>query len=279
MKRKTKKTDVFSVISIAVALLMIFFISSAILAVLIGGLRYLPEALRSEEIWFSMKISLSTATISTLLCVLISIPASYAFTRTNMPFKKVSEVIMELLMCLPYLVLGFCLLVLFSSDLGKWLKMRGFAVVFNVKGIVIAQFFVNLPFAMRMVRTAFMQVDNRLEIIAGMLGASKWKQLTTIILPLSKNSIISMIILTWSRAIGEFGATLMLVGITRMRTETLPGSIYLSISTGNTGMAMASSTIMLGMAVISLIVTNKLNSPPKYYRISEKRGKKVNACN
>lgn len=144
----------------------------------------------------------------------------------------------------------------------------GFKVVFDVKGIVIAQFFVNLPFAIRMVRTAFMQLDERLEVIAGMLGASKWKQLVTIILPMSRNAIISMIVLVWSRAIGEFGATLMLVGITRMKTETLPGSIYLSISTGNTDMAMASATIMLVIAVASLLLTNKLNAPPKYYRIS-----------
>lgn len=263
-----RRIDWFSCISIIVALLIILLVSSAIIAVLIGGIQYLPEALQSEETWFSMKLSLITATISTALCAAVSIPASYAFARTNMPFKKISEVVMELMMCLPYLVLGLCLLILFSSEFGKWLKDLGFQVVFDAKGIVIAQFFVNLPFAMRMVRTAFSQVDRRLEMIAGMLGASKWKQLTTIILPLSKNAIISMIILTWSRAIGEFGATLMLVGITRMKTETLPGSIYLSISTGNTGMAMASSTIMLVIAVISLIITNKLNAPPKYYRIN-----------
>lgn len=276
MKNKEQngqKLDGFSVISMIVALLIILFISSAILAVLIGGIQFLPEALQSEETWFSMKISLVTATISTLLCVLFAIPASYAFTRTDMPFKRVSETVMELMMCLPYLVLGLCLLILFSTEAGKWLKDAGFQVVFDVKGIVIAQFFVNLPFAMRMVRTAFMQVDARLEVIAGMLGASKWKQLTTIILPLSKNAIISMIVLTWSRAIGEFGATLMLVGITRMKTETLPGNIYLSISTGNTGMAMASATIMLCIAVISLVVTNRLNAPPKYYRISGENNK------
>ena len=105
-----------------------------------------------------------------------------------------------------------------SSEFGDWLKDLGFKVVFDQKGIVIAQFFVNLPFAMRMMRTAFMQVDERLEVIAGMLGASRWKQLTTVLLPLSRNAIISMLVLTWSRAIGEFGATLMLVGITRMKT-------------------------------------------------------------
>ena len=267
-KRKIKKLDGFSVISIIVALLMIVFIGSAILAVIIGGLTNLPEALQSAETWFSIKISLITATISTFLCVVIAIPASYAFTRTKMPFKKASELVMELMMCLPYLVLGLCLLILFSSDFGDWLKDIGFKVVFDAKGIVIAQFFVNFPFAMRMIRTAFMQVDERLEVIAGMLGASKWKQLTTILLPLSRNAIIGMLVLTWSRAIGEFGATLMLVGITRMKTETLPGSIYLSISTGDTGMAMASATIMLAIAVIAMIITNRLNAPPKYYRIN-----------
>lgn len=267
-KRAKQKLDGFSVISIIIALLIIVFIGSAIVSVLIGGIKLLPVALQSEETWFSIKLSLITATVSTVLCVVISIPASYAFTRTNMPFKKVSEIVMELMMCMPYLVLGLCLLILFSSEFGKWLKDMGFQVVFDVKGIVIAQFFVNLPFAMRMIRTAFMQIDTRLEVIAGMLGASKWKQLITVILPLSRNAIIGMIVLTWSRAIGEFGATLMLVGITRMKTETLPGSIYLSISTGDTGMAMASATIMLAIAVVSLVITNRLNAPPKYYRIS-----------
>lgn len=267
-KRKKKKLDGFSTVSIIIALLMILFVGSAIIAVLIGGIRNLPEALGSEETWFSIKISLITATISTILIVLVSIPSAYAFTRTAMPLKNASEIIMELMMCLPYLVLGLCLLILFSSPFGQWLKDMGFKVVFDVKGIVIAQFFVNLPFAIRMIRTAFMQLDERLEVIAGMLGASKWKQLITIILPLSRNAIISMIVLVWSRAIGEFGATLMLVGITRMKTETLPGSIYLSISTGNTGMAMASATIMLVIAVASLVITNKLNAPPKYYRTS-----------
>lgn len=266
-KRKRKKLDGFSVISIAVALLMIIFIGSAIVAVVIGGIANLPEALQSPETWFSIKISLITATVSTLLIVVIAVPASYAFTRTKMPFKKASEIVMELMMCLPYLVLGLCLLILFSSPFGDWLKDMGIKIVFDVKGIVIAQFFVNLPFAMRMIRTAFMQVDERLEVIAGMLGASKWKQLTTILIPLSRNSLISMLVLTWSRAIGEFGATLMLVGITRMKTETLPGSIYLSISTGDTGMAMASATIMLAIAVGAMLITNKLNAPPKYYRI------------
>ena len=272
-KQKNRKIDVFSLVSIIITLLVMAFIGSAIISVVVGGIQHLPNAIKSEETWFSIKTSLWTATLSTVLCVLTAIPVAYALTRTDMPLKRTAETTMELMMCLPYLVLGLCLLILFSTPLGMWLKSIGFRVVFDVKGIVIAQYFVNLPFAIRMIRTSFMQMDERLEVIAGMLGASKWQQLTTIILPLAKNSIVSMIILTWSRAIGEFGATLMLVGITRMRTETLPGSIYLSISTGDTKGAMASATIMLVISVVALVFSNKLNEPPKYYRMGGEDGK------
>lgn len=273
IKKNNRKTDTFSLISIIITLLVIVFVSSAIISVVAGGMAYLPEALASKETWFSIQLSLKTATFSTALCVLTAIPVAYALTRTEMPFKKLSELIIELMMCLPYLVLGLCLLILFSSPFGDFLRDIGFKVVFTVKGIIIAQYFVNLPFAIKMMLTAFIQMDRRLEVIAGMLGASKWKQLTTIVLPMARNSIISMIILTWSRAIGEFGATLMLVGITRMRTETLPGSIYLSISTGDTKRAMASATIMMVISVLALIISNKMNEPPKYYRIGGEDGK------
>ncbi|MEA4970151.1 MAG: ABC transporter permease subunit [Candidatus Pelethousia sp.] len=257
----------FSAISMVVALLVMLLIGSAIFAVVLGGVAYLPAAIASQEIRFSIRTSLSTAFLSTALCMLLAVPSAYAFTRTSMPFKRAGEVLLELTMCLPYIVLGLCLLIVFSSSFGKWLKSVGFRVVFDKRGIVIAQLFVNLPFALRMVRTAFMQVDSRLERIAEMLGASKWKQLITITLPLCKNALVGTVVLTWSRAMGEFGATLMLVGVTRMKTETLPGSIYLSIATGDNNMAMAAAALMLFIACLTLVVTNRLNKPPRYYRI------------
>lgn len=92
------------------------------------------------------------------------------------------------------------------------------------------------------------------------MGASKWKRFLTITLPLCKNAIISTIILAWSRALGEFGATLMLVGATRMKTETLPASIYLHMATGDMGAAMASATVILFISFVSLLVTNWLGT-------------------
>lgn len=248
----------FDILSILITAIIVLFITVALLSIVIGGIPYLNKALASKEIQFSVCLSICTASISTFFIVLLSIPCAYALTRTTMPFKRFSQIIIELPLSLPYLVLGLCLLIVFSSDFGKALKEMGFQVVFDRKGIVMAQIIVNLPFAIRLMKTAMSEIDIRLEFIAGTLGASRWKRFTTILIPLCKPSVLMLVILVWSRALGEFGATLMLVGVTRMKTETLPGSIYLNISTGDNQMAMASAIILLIIAFITLTVTSFL---------------------
>jgi len=252
--------DVFSNIAIAVALLVTLFIGGAVVAIAVGGLPSLPTALLSSEVQFAIRLSLATATISTLICFALVIPTAYALVRTNMPLKRLANVLLELTLSLPYILLGLALLIVFSSPVGDFLKSIGLRFVFDQKGIVMAQLIVNLPFAIRMVRTAFADIDPRLEFIAQSLGASSFKAFFTVTVPLCRNQLISTFILTWSRAMGEFGATLMLVGITRMKTETLPGSIYLNISTGNNEMAMATGVIMLVISSVALLISNLLNS-------------------
>ena len=119
----------------------------------------------------------------------------------------------------------------------------------------MAHLMINLPFVIRMIKTSFLSIDPRLEWIAGSLGASPIRRFFTVTLPLAKNSIIGAGILAWSRALGEFGATLMLVGATRMKTETLPTSIYLNMATGDTGPAMAAALILLFISALSLAVS------------------------
>ena len=103
--------------------------------------------------------------------------------------------------------------------------------------------------------------------MAQTLGAMPWDVFRTIIVPMCRNQIISAFVLTWARGMGEFGATLMLVGVTRMKTETLPGSIYLSISTGNTETAMATAMIMLLVSAFTLVVANVLDRPTGASRV------------
>ena len=136
------------------------------------------------------------------------------------------------------------------------LKAAGVPFVFHQNGIILAQLAVNLPSAIKLTVMAFQGVNRKLEAVAGLLGASRFQQFRTIILPLCKNTMISSFILIWSRALGEFGATLMLVGVTRMKTETLPGNIYLNVSTNQIDGALASAFLLLILAALSLFISH-----------------------
>ena len=243
--KKNKNTDWFSLTSILMTILVILFIGSAVFSIILGGIPDFRQTIQSQEVLFALRLSIITSTLSTALVMIFALPTAYTLTRTQMPCKQICELLIELTLSLPYLLLGLSLLILFSSPPGKWLKSMGFPVVFAPAGIVMAHLLVNLPYAIRMIKTAFACSDERLEYIARTLGASRFRSFVTVLLTLCRTNLISTFILTWARAMGEFGGTLMLVGITRMKTETLPGSIYLSISTGNTQTAMSTAMLML----------------------------------
>lgn len=267
MKLQNKKNiDVFSAVTVFIALLVIFFIGSAVFAIAAGGFPSFFKVVGQKEVRFAFRISAVTATLSTVIVMLLALPTAYALTRTSMPFKALSGAVIELILSLPYILLGLSLLIMFSSPAGKWLKDHGIKVVFSPAGIVMAHILVNLPYAVRLIRTAFEAADQKLEFIAGTLGASPFGSFVTILLPMCSKSLMSTCILTWSRALGEFGATLMLVGITRFKTETLPGSIYLSISTGDNESAMATATLMLLISGAVLFVSRLLTRPSKHIK-------------
>lgn len=259
MKKKVPQRSGFDIFTIAVAVIVVAFILVAVLTIVLKGLPNISEAFQSDEVVFAIGLSVSTASVSTVICIVLAVPTAYAITKTRMPLKKLFRVLIELPLSLPHLVLGLSLLLMFSTDFGKWLAGHGLKFVFTPGGIIMAHVFVNLPFVISIVMTAFEEVDARLEFIARTLGATKAGTFFTITLPLAKNTIIGVLILAWSRALGEFGATLMLVGATRMKTETLPTSIYLNMATGETGAAMASAVILLFISALSLFLFNSLS--------------------
>ena len=254
-KHAGRVRELFPALTIIIAIVALLFIGSAVIAIVASGITHFHEALTSAEVMFSLRMSVVTSVISTAICLTLALPTAYALSHTNMPCKRIAGIVMELTLSLPYILLGFALLLIFSSPFGKALKDIGLAVVFQPAGIVFAQLIVNLPFAIRM------------EFVAKTLGARSWQVFRDIILPQARNSIISCAVLTWARGMGEFGATLMLVGVTRMKTETLPGSIYLSISTGNNDVAMATAMIMLIVSAATLVLANLLNRPVGASRI------------
>lgn len=255
--------SVFRLLCGLAALAALALIGSNVAVILVRGAKNLPEALTQPETLFALVTSLKTASISTVLCFVLAVPTAYLLTRTEFPGRAAVEMLLELTLSLPYIVLGVSLLILFSSPAGKALKEAGLPVVFSQNGIVLAQLTVNLPFAVQLASTAFRRADRKLEYVAGLLGAGEARRFFTILLPMCRHSLAGALVLVWSRALGEFGATLMLVGVTRMKTETLPANIYLNVSANNLDGALASAFLLLVISGASLAAASRFTRVDK----------------
>lgn len=263
MKKSKCNLEKFEILSVAITALVFSFFLILIWVIVFNGFKSLGTVLFSKEIKFSIILSLMTSSISTVIIIILALFVSFYLERVQYIKSPIISTIIELPLSLPFLVIGLALLMIFSSPAGKFLKEIGFPVIFSRGGIIIAQITVNLPYAIKLIRSEFTKLDKRLEFNAILLGASKKMTFFTVTLPQLRISIIIAFALCWQRAIGEFGATLMLVGITSMKTETLPGAIYLNIATGNTDMALSSALIMLLICSITLLLTTYLQNKIK----------------
>lgn len=248
-----------------------FILALFIVALLIGVVTHttpsaLLESLGSSEIMFAIRLSLVTSITSTLICILVSIPAAYALARFNFPGKSIVNTILDMPLALPPLVAGVGLLILFGTTaFGKWLADIGLEFVFTPYGIILAQFFVNMPFMFRILRSTFQGINPRYEYVAQTLGSTDFEAFWRVILPMSKNGLMAGAIITWCRGIGEFGAALMIAGATRMQTETLPISLYLNMSCGELPLAIASATILIVISLVSLFVFEKFSGHARLF--------------
>ncbi|MDY0341365.1 MAG: ABC transporter permease [Coriobacteriia bacterium] len=254
---------VFSAVIAVVTAALAGFIVLALAMVLSRGLPNLWVSLQTEEIQFSIKLSLYTSLASTALCILFSVPVAYGLSRFDFKGKGVITMIMDIPMALPPIVSGVALLLLFgTTEFGRWLADAGLPVVFTVKGIVLAQFFVNIPYMLRIMRSTFDDIDPRTEFVARTLGCSRFQAFRLVTLPLSKNGLVAGAVITWARALGEFGAALMLVGATRLMTETLPVSLYLNMSCGDLPLALSAASILIIISVLSLFIFEAMGGSP-----------------
>lgn len=233
----------------------IFFIISVIL---LGLVFYSPfpsliACLANPEIRFAIILSLVTSLLSTIICIAIAIPCAYALVRYQFFGKRITTLALTLPLTLPPLVAGIALLLFFgTTPWGKALDQAGFVVIFTPLGIIIAEVFVNLPYMIRILRSAFSTVNPRFEYVAKTLGCTDTGAFLQVTLPMARHGLIAGTVITWSKAMGEFGAVLMLAGATTMRTETLPIALYLNISTGDLNLAVAAATILIMISLITL---------------------------
>jgi molybdate transport system permease protein len=211
----------------------------------------LLDALASEEVRFAVILSVKCSIVAIILALLVGIPSGYALARYNFKGKEIIDSLINLPILLPPLVLGFGLLLLLgNTPVGNFISENIMDIVFTQNGIILAQFIIATPFIIRTTRAVFEGIDVKYEYIAQSLGLSRVESFFKITLPLAKSGIVAGAILGWARAIGEFGATLMLAGATKMKTETLPIAIFLNVSIGDIELALAIATIHIAIAII-----------------------------
>ena len=207
----------------------------------------LLSALKSDRTLFSVRISIFSATISAVLSMIIAIPSAFALSRYEFPGRRAVDTILELPMIVSPAALGAMLLIFFNNPAGLWIQEHGPQFVFTFYGIVLAQFVTICGVSTRLIKAAMDEIPVRYEAVARTLGASPERAFLTITLPLCKRGLYSAGILSWAKALGEFGATITIAGSMAMKTETLPIAIFMRLSS-----AEIEGTVILIMILVSI---------------------------
>jgi molybdate transport system permease protein len=206
----------------------------------------------SFETWHITVFSLSVGLASTLLILPFGIAMAWLFARKEWPLKSVVETIVLLPLVMPPVSTGLILLKIFGrrSPFGQWLYDRGVEIVFNWKGVLIAMAVMSFPLLVRSIRTSFSEVNPRFEQIAATLGASSLRIFFVITIPLAYKGIIAGALLAFSRALGEFGATILLAGNIPGKTQTLSLAIYSFVQLGKDSAAYTLLGITVALAFL-----------------------------
>ncbi|HOJ43193.1 MAG TPA: ABC transporter permease subunit [Syntrophorhabdaceae bacterium] len=188
------------------------------------------EIIKSERTLFSIRLSLITATLATIASLIIAIPSAYGLSRFRFIGHGLIDTILELPLIISPVALGATVLIFFNNPIGIFIQERGIQFVFTVYGILLAQFITTLGIAIRLIKAAMDEIPVRYEEVARTLGATPTKAFFTITLPLCKKGILAASILTWAKALGEFGATITIAGSMAKKTETIPIAIYMRLA-------------------------------------------------
>ncbi len=246
------KLDRILVIPLGLVVLFVAGVLAALVSQVSSG--ELLSALRSSETMFALRLSFACSVGAVFVASLLGIPAAYFLARRDFRGKGAVDTLLDVPLVMPPLVAGVGLLFLLGRGmLGGPLAEFGINLVLSPWGAVVAQTFVAVPIVIRSSKAAFESVDRGYEATAMTLGLSAWKVFVKINLPLAGRNIASGIILAWARALGEFGATLMVAGATRFHTETLPIAVYLNISSGQLGTAVSCALVLVGTAFLLLL--------------------------
>jgi len=215
-----------------------------------------------DSLLFSLKLSVQVATVATVFVVIVGLSAAYLLSRKNFPGKELLDILLTLPLVLPPTVTGYYLIVLFGRNglLGRQLYVwTGWSIMFTWYAAVLASFVVALPLMVKTARAAIESVDENLIRASYTLGHSEYRTALKVILPLARKGIIAGTILSFARAMGEFGATLMIAGNIPGRTNTMPLAIYSAAAGGDRSQATIMAIVFTLFSGFFLYIASKLS--------------------
>jgi sulfate transport system permease protein len=231
-------------------------------AILTSGLSDGPGAFWSDitnpMAFAALKLTLLTAVITTLINLVMGTLTAYVLVRYDFPGRGLLNAIIDMPFAIPTLVTGVMLVLLYGPQrtLGRWLESKGIQVIFDTPGIILALLVVTYPFVIRTVQPVLMELDHTLEEAAYTIGSSKWTTFRTIILPTISPAIITGLLLSFARALGEFGSIVVVAGNIPGRTLTAPVYVYGQLESYNQRGASSMSVLLLAFSFSIMVIVD-----------------------
>lgn len=211
--------------------------------------------LNEAQVTQAIGLSLVTSLMTTGITILFGTPVAYLLSKRRARFYRLVDTLVDLPTILPPAVAGVALLLAFGRRglLGSWLAMAGITIPFTQAAVVMAQTFIAAPLFIRAASIGFSAVDRELIQAAELDGANRWQILRYVTLPLTWMALLGGSVLTWARALGEFGATIIFAGNFPGRTQTMPLAIYIGFEI-DLNVAVTLSIILISLSFLTLII-------------------------
>lgn len=204
-------------------------------------------------------ISLGTTAVTVVLIVILGTPLAFYLARHQFPLKRLLTIFIELPIVMPPVVAGLALLSAFGRRglIGAPLANLDISITFTVTAVILAQLFVSSPFYIRAAQSQFESLPREYEDAAAVDGANQWMIFWRVILPQSRRAMLAGLIISWARALGEFGATILFAGNLQGRTQTMPLLVYGALEQ-DLRVTFITALILLGLAVLAFTFTRWL---------------------
>ena len=236
---------------------LVLFLAAPLLGLIVAtSFSDFTAGLANPLVWPALRLSFLTTTASLLFLVVLGTPLAWTLSRVNNRFMSSVEVLVRLPAVIPPAVAGVALLLAFGRRgmLAGWLYPRGSSVAFTTAAVVMAEIFVSAPFFVQAAASAFRRLDTNCLIVARTLGASHFRVFFRIALPLAAPGILAGAAMSWARALGEFGATLMFAGNFTGITQTLPLAIYTALESDlRAAQALSLVLVVVAFAVLLFV--------------------------